>query len=582
MLGGGDDRLRVQLLTRLACAWRSSPERRDDSSRLSRQAVEIARRLQDPASVSDALIGRFWATWWPDNPDEREAIAVEVRNIAEALEDGERSAGSHLLTFLTRMERGRLAEARQEMAALAKAIEDLRQPAHLWLDWTNRALLALIIGDLAEAEEYIVRELGTEYQVTFIRDEISSARTHRFLLRREQGRTAEEEATVRASVDEYPWYPFHRAALACLLLDLGRDAEARVLFDELAKDEFAALYHDNEWLLGMGLASEACALLGDASAAATLYEQLSPYAGRHAIGFSDGSIGAVDRYLGLLAATRGQLDDAVRHLATAIEVNEGMGARPFAAHCRHDLAGVLRQRDAAGDRGRADQLDEAARITAGQLGMALAGRIGAAEPAAATVPSTTPLDAASFRREGEYWSVEFGSEAFRLRDAKGMRHVARLLAAPGREIHALQLARLEPSAAVGSARDELPFDAFGDAGPVLDEASKAAYRDRLEDLRTELSEAEDWNDTERAARLRAEQAALVHELAAAMGIGGRDRVAASAAERARVSVTRAIRAALERVAAQSQQLGDHFDATIRTGTFCSYVPDPRAPITWSL
>ena len=371
MLGGGDDRLRVQLLTRLACAWRSSPERRDDSSGLSRQAVEIARGLHDPATVSDALIGRFWATWWPDNPDERDAIAVEVRSIADALEDGERSAGSHLLTFLTRMEGGRLAEARQEMAALARAIEDLRQPAHLWLDWTNRALLALVVGDLADAEEYIARELETEYQVTFIRDEISSARTHRFLLRRELGRSAEEESTVRASVDEYPWYPFHRAALACLLLDLGRDGEARVLFDELAKDEFAALYQDNEWLLGMGLASEACALLGDASAAATLYEQLRPYAGRLAIGFSDGSVGAVDRYLGLLAATRGQLDDAVGHLVAAIEVNEGMGARPFAAHCRHDLAEVLRQRNAAGDRGRADTVRRRPRgSTAAQLGMA--------------------------------------------------------------------------------------------------------------------------------------------------------------------------------------------------------------------
>ena len=488
MLGGGDDRLRVQLLTRLACAWRSSPERRDDSSGLSRQAVEIARRLHDPATVSDALIGRFWATWWPDNPDERDAIAVEVRSIADALEDGERKAGSHLLTFLTRMERGLLAEAREEMAALTRAIEDLRQPAHLWLDWTNRALLALVIGDLADAEEYIVRELKTEYQVTFIRDEIcvredpsvsAPSRTGSVGRGGIHGPRLSRRLSVVSVSPRRPCVPSPRPRTGC---------RGSILLDELAKDDFAALYQDNEWLLGMGLASEACALLGDASAAATLYEQLRPYAGRHAIGFSDGSIGAVDRYLGLLAATLGQLDDAIGHLAAAIEVNESMGARPFAAHCRHDLAGVLRQRDAAGDRGRADQLDAAARTAAAQLGMALASRIGAAEPAAAAVPSTMPLGVASFRREGEYWSIEFGSEAFRLRDAKGMRHVARLLGAPGREVHALQLAQLEPSpTAFAPARGELPFDGFGDAGPVLDEASKAAYRDRLEDLRTELS-----------------------------------------------------------------------------------------------
>jgi hypothetical protein len=79
-----------------------------------------------------------------------------------------------------------------------------------------------------------------------------------------------------------------------------------------------------------------------------------------------------------------------------------------------------------------------------------------------------------------------------------------------------------------------------------------------------------------------EERALVHELSAALGLGGRDRAAASASERARVSVTRAIRSALDRIGRQDPTLGDHFEATIRTGTFCSYVPDPRIPITWRL
>jgi len=47
-----------------------------------------------------------------------------------------------------------------------------------------------------------------------------------------------------------------------------------------------------------------------------------------------------------------------------------------------------------------------------------------------------------------------------------------------------------------------------------------------------------------------------------------------------VMFTRAIRAALARIRAHSPALADHLDATIHTGTFCSYAPDPRAPITW--
>ena len=73
---------------------------------------------------------------------------------------------------------------------------------------------------------------------------------------------------------------------------------------------------------------------------------------------------------------------------------------------------------------------------------------------------------------------------------------------------------------------------------------------------------------------------LADELAAAVGLGGRDRKTGSAAERARVNITWAIRAALARIRAHGPALAGHLDATIHTGTFCSYAPDPRAPITW--
>ena len=585
MLGGSDERLRVRLLTRLACAWRSSPERRDDSAALSLQAVEIARGLGDPATLGDALHGRFWATWWPENPADRAAIAEEASVIAETLGDGEHRTNAHVMALMTLMERGRLTEAQVELATLSRLIDELRQPAHQWLDLTNRSLLALIAGEYDKAEEWIGRELDAGYRPTPGYDDVTAARSHRLLLRREQGRVAEEEATLRKSVEDYPWYPFHRAALACLLIDLGRDSEARALFEELARDRFSALYPDNEWLFGMSLASEACALLGDASAAAVLYEQLAPHAGRHAIGPAEGSLGALDRYLGLLAATLGRLDDGARHLTDAIEFNERMGARPWTAHCQHDLAVVLRRRNAAGDRWRAEELDRAARATAIQLGMALADRIGdsvEAGPAPATAGSRP--QGGTFRREGEYWSIEFDGEWFRVRDSKGMRHLGRLLASPGHEVHALELARPESAGSDGAdpVGGDLRSDALGDAGPVLDAEAKAAYRQRLADIRSDLAEADDWNDIERLARLKAEERALAHELAAAIGLGGRDRPAASASERARVSVTRAIRAALGRIAEQSRALGEHFDVTIRTGTFCAYVPDPHAPMAWRL
>jgi hypothetical protein len=199
------------------------------------------------------------------------------------------------------------------------------------------------------------------------------------------------------------------------------------------------------------------------------------------------------------------------------------------------------------------------------------------------------VSSAVFRREGDVWAIEFGADAFRLRDAKGLRYLALLLESSGQERHSLDLvqsvdgenaAAARPSTAAG--RDTLASDAFGDAGPALDAAAKQAYRARLEELREEVDEATRWNDTERAHRSQVEIDVLTHELAAAMGLGGRPRTSGSSAERARISVGRAIRGAMDRISAESPELGAHLAATIRTGTFCSYVPDPRAPIRWAV
>ena len=53
-------------------------------------------------------------------------------------------------------------------------------------------------------------------------------------------------------------------------------------------------------------------------------------------------------------------------------------------------------------------------------------------------------------------------------------------------------------------------------------------------------------------------------------------------ERARAGVTRAIRQAIARIGEHHPQLGEHLGRTIRTGTYCAYFPDPRAPAEWEL
>jgi hypothetical protein len=188
-----------------------------------------------------------------------------------------------------------------------------------------------------------------------------------------------------------------------------------------------------------------------------------------------------------------------------------------------------------------------------------------------------------FRREGDYWSVIFDGHTVRVRDLKGMRYLARLLADPGREYHVLDLvaAETDRGARVGSGPPaNLPRSALGDAGEILDARAKDAYRRRLAEIDDDIEQARATGDAERAAQADAERGFLVRELARAFGLGGRGRRAASASERARAGVTRAVRQAIARIGEHNPQLGEHLSRTIRTGTYCAYLPDPRAPARW--
>lgn len=195
---------------------------------------------------------------------------------------------------------------------------------------------------------------------------------------------------------------------------------------------------------------------------------------------------------------------------------------------------------------------------------------------------------ATFRREGEYWTIGFAGRSFRLHETKGLQYLARLLSEPGREFLALDLAReADVASAPGFGTDRADFgnDQQLDGaspGPALDEHAKSEYRTRLHELQEELDEAEAWGDAERAERARTEMDFLARELGRAVGLGGRDRVSGSATERARLSVTRAIRLVMKRISAHNRALGNHLEASIHTGTYCAYRPDPGLAVNWDV
>jgi hypothetical protein len=129
-----------------------------------------------------------------------------------------------------------------------------------------------------------------------------------------------------------------------------------------------------------------------------------------------------------------------------------------------------------------------------------------------------------FRKEGEYWTVGYGNTAFRLKDTKGFAYLGHLLRHPGTEFHVLDLVggmaagrgEDEPKLRIPRGYHELQkaginITGLGDAGEMLDEQAKSAYRRRLSELREELEEAKELGNTQRAAKAEAEIDALTAE-----------------------------------------------------------------------
>jgi tetratricopeptide (TPR) repeat protein len=259
---------------------------------------------------------------------------------------------------------------------------------------------------------------------------------------------------------------------------------------------------------------------------------------------------------GRVRLAEGDATGAEQSFSDAAQLWNDVGAPYEAALARMGLAEALR---AGGSEHQANLELQAARTVLEQIAQ-VGGQDGTDEQ---------PAEDLSFRREGDYWSVVFEGRTVRMRDLKGMRYLARLLAHPGREFHVLDLVAAENAGAAPAESGlaaELSRRALGDAGEMLDARAKNAYRRRLAEIEDDIEQAGALRDTERAAQAGAEREFLVRELSRAVGLGGRDRRAASASERARVAVTRAIRQGIARIGAHHPELGEHLNGAIRTGT----------------
>ena len=324
-IGAADSALRVRLLARIG----GGPLRDDhDPTRrraVTGEALEMARRVADPATLAYALDGYISAHHSPDFTPRQVELAGELIEASLAAGELERAIEAYEHRAAGRLELGDVAGAAADVEEMAPLAAELRQPAQDWFVAERRAVQALHEGRIADAEA-----LSSE-ALRLGGDTLSwSARVCHVLqlavIRRLQGRPADVAPDVRAAAEEYaPSYPVCRCALLPVLAARGDEAEARAGLDALAPDDFGALDFDETWLGALAFLAEAAHALGECEHAGSLYELLAPYADRIAVSTPEVSLGGVPRYLGLLAAAAGrpalaaeqfEARRGVRHAAT--------------------------------------------------------------------------------------------------------------------------------------------------------------------------------------------------------------------------------------------------------------------------
>jgi hypothetical protein len=338
-------------------------------------------------------------------------------------------------------------------------------------------------------------------------------------------------------------------------------------------ERFPGALHTPEGLPTLSVLAHTAVVVGWADAAPMLRPLLEPFAGRLPAGNGATIDDSVDHLLAALALLTGDLDDATRCASRALTLARSMHSPVLEARA---LALLATAADRAGDAHAAASARDAAESIAEPLGMNLepswTGRASRRVPTSARERSSDAR-LVTLRLDRGRWFVESPFGSAHIAHSVGIDQIVRLVASPGAHVAAVELATTGAGRHVAVASD---------LGPALDGRAKREYRRRIVELQADIDEADAHHDVERAARYRLEMEAILDELRAAVGLGGRDRPQGSGSERARVNTARTVRRGIAAFKAALPDLGGHLEVSIRTGHQCSYAPEPTAALAWRI
>ncbi|OLB65502.1 MAG: hypothetical protein AUI10_06380 [Actinobacteria bacterium 13_2_20CM_2_72_6] len=520
--------------------------------------LDEARVAGDPVARAEALSIAHHCLLGPGHGAARRDLALEM--VGESFRTGRRS---DLLMGLLWQTVDMFLDADPHVGRRLGELRNLlAQKPHLAVGFVVDAIdvmLAIRAGELDRAER-LAHACADRGRAAGDVDATGWLAAQLLAIRWYQGRLVETLPMLAELVDSATLSAVDNSSLAALAVATalaGDQPRAASALATLRGRGLTDLPRSSSWLVTMNGIVEAANLLDDGRTAAEAYELLSPYAHLPMVGsLGVACFGSVQHALGVAALTTGDLDRAVAHLGAAVQQNLALAHWPAVITSRRRLAQALGRRARPADAANAEREVAAAALEATELGIALPAD-GAARPPKATLTCT---------REGRKWRLTLGSRTVLVDHRIGVFHLAVLIANPGREVDAVELA-------AGPAALDKARGGSMSSQPVLDREAIRRYKSRLAELHREIDELDAGADRDgRAVGARTERDWLAAELAATNGLGHRTRGFPTNEERARIAVGKAIRRAVAYITEADRVIGEHLHHGLRTGTRCSYLP----------
>ncbi|HEX2730956.1 MAG TPA: AAA family ATPase [Polyangiaceae bacterium] len=551
--------LSARVLARLAAALQPAPDPQAPVA-MARVALERLPADADEATRIEVLllVGAAWVDYAPLG--ERIRLNEELSRLASARGDWATAARAQSRLAIDHLELGKVTEWDAAVTRAIEFAERVATPRQRWRALLLESMRALARGDVVTSDRCLHEARRLEpvaddpaLKLALVAHSAAAAR----LLRRDPLRQEIDVDGLPPGVVDSSVFGavFQAAALA----RHGQLEPARAVMvragervQELEAGAFAALL--GEVYAALGMTADCRRVRGKLAA-------------EEAIHLTGGHIqltyeGPKSRAIGLLDLALGEFEAAERELRQAIALVTGFGFTPWVAEIHCDLGRLLkrmgRQDEAAFEFASAERCARELRFSG------LLETIGQEVQALTSQPVPEPNETKpsfSLECEGDTWRVGFAGRTLRVKDSRGVQLLARLVEHRGEEIHVLALASDDPSSSLQE----------GTAFEGLDQKAKRAYRERLDELASDIREAEHDNDLGRLERLKREQAALETELARGLGLGGKSRAAASPSERARVNVQRRLKDAIARLAELDADCGEFLERYVRTGNYCVFL-----------